>query len=62
MSKKDKFGIFVQCSEDSCGDLSQIGVGKNPLEFNTRKDALHFLLHHDFAEEEDIHILKTVSE
>jgi hypothetical protein len=62
MSKKGKFGIFMRCKEDSCGDLSQLANDGESLEFDTRKEAIAFLLHENIEEQEDIHILKTTSE
>ena len=59
MSKKDKFGIFMRCNDDNCGGLAQLTSEDGALEFDTRKEAIAFLLHENIEEDEDIHILKS---
>ena len=53
---KNKFGIFMPCDDDGCDGLARLAENHEPLEFDTRKDALEFFDNY-FDADVDVHIL-----
>jgi len=55
---KNKFGLYMPCDDEGCGGLARLAdKSHEPLEFDTRKDALKFFDEY-FNADADVHILK----